>query len=630
MIKIKKTAYFCLFYILIFTFTLPSVYCQDVPEISIPEAIWDIGTLKLNEEATHSFKITNTGSQPLEITQLRSSCGCLQVEITSNIIQPNESAEIKAIFKEDQRLGDVIKTIYIDSNDPGTPRTTIKVKANLVKDESTPPLEAPKKPLAEVKENITKNVSVGILLFYSEDCSDCRGLKENILPRLSKKFGDTLKKKSYSIDIMDNYDLLVKFEKQFGDMGNDTPVVFIGKDVLGGKESSIRLEGLIEKYISQGGSDFPTLAITNAEKTTSISDKIIYVAYFQRSGCKVCDRVNYILRSVENSYTNLQIKKFDSEEKENTELFEALCNIYNVPEKQRLVAPAIFIGDQYLIQESITDESLRGLINKYAVEGTSCPWERAAEMRSGARNEIIRRFRSLGAFAIIMAGLIDGINPCAFATIVLFMSYLALIGRKGRELIYVGSAFTISVFLTYFLVGLGVFRFIQTLSIFSLFSKILYIFIAALAFILGSLSFYDFIKAKQGKTRDMYLQLPKFLKDRIHKTIRGRAKTKRFVIAAFVTGAIISLLELACTGQVYLPTLCFVVGVPELRNNAIFYLLLYNLMFILPLAIIFILTYFGTTFTSLAGVLQRRLALIKLLTSILFFGLCGLLISNLI
>jgi cytochrome c biogenesis protein CcdA len=122
-------------------------------------------------------------------------------------------------------------------------------------------------------------------------------------------------------------------------------------------------------------------------------------------------------------------------------------------------------------------------------------------MRSKAKESIIARFKSLGPFAVITAGFVDGINPCAFATIIFFMSYLALIGRKGRELIYVGIAFTTAVFLTYFLVGLGVFKVIQSLSVFALFSRILYMLIAALAFVLGVLSLYDFIKARRGEIK---------------------------------------------------------------------------------------------------------------------------------
>jgi hypothetical protein len=144
------------------------------------------------------------------------------------------------------------------------------------------------------------------------------------------------------------------------------------------------------------------------------------------------------------------------------------------------------------------------------------------------------------------------------------------------------------------------------------------------------LSLYDFIKARRGEIKEIVLQLPKFLKQRIHKTIREKTRTEKFALAAFVAGVVVSLLELACTGQVYLPTLCFVVGVPELRTNALFYLALYNVMFIIPLTAIFGLTYFGTTSASLANVMQKHVALIKLLTSILFFGLCVFLVSTLI
>jgi len=611
-------------------------YGQDGPRISFPETVWDVGIIKIGEEATHSFRVVNTGLQTLEIAQVRSSCSCLKAEVTSSRIQPNGYAEIKATFKEDERLGETVRTIYIDSNDPTSSRSILRVKATVAKEGAALPQEMqssqagmPVPPTVKVK--VPQDASVCITLFVSEDCDDCTFIKEELLPRLSERLADGLKVKSYSIDDVSNYDLMMALEEQFGDMGNDIPVIFIGKDVLGGREEiTENLESLVEEYLSQGGCDFPDLVETEAEKPEAVSDKVIYLAYFERSGCKECDRASYILRSLERTYPNLEIRRFDSEQKHNIELFEAMCSLYGVPEKERLIAPSIFLGDHYLLEEDITDKKLRHLIGQYEKEGTRNPWEDAEKMRSGAKENLIARFKSLGPFAVIAAGIADGVNPCAFATIILFMSYLALIGRKGKEIIYVGIAFIAAVFLTYFLVGLGVFRFIQSLSVFSVLSRVLYVLIAALAFVLGVLSLYDFIRARRGRAKEMFLQMPGFLKDRIHKTIRVKARTERFVIAAFVTGAVVSLLELACTGQVYLPTLCFVVGVAELRKNAIFYLVLYNLMFILPLAVIFVVTYFGTTFTSLAKVLQRRVALIKLLTSILFFGLCGFLVSTLI
>ena len=623
----KRILIFEFFFVLIMSMNLNA---EDTPKIHIPEPVWEIGNIKLDEEITHTFKIMNIGSSDLKISQIRSSCSCLKVSLSSNMVRPGKFVEINAIFKEDERLGEAIKTIYIDSNDPETPRTTIRVKATVLKkDTGSEQTSLSSDNLDKIQ--ISKDGSVCMVFFYSEDCNDCAYVKNELIPLLDKKYPKTLNIRSFSIDDLDGYDLLVSMEEQFGDVGNEIPVIFIGKDVLGGRSEVLNnLEKLIIKYKSQGGCDFPQIVENIPKKQEVLSDKKIYMAYFEKPGCKDCDRVSYILKNVQRSYPNLEVRKFNSEKKEDIEIFEALCDLYEVPENKRLIAPTIFLGEQYLLTDDITDKKLAELVESYKDKGTNKPWEEAEKIRFRAKQNLIDRFKSLGPFAIISAGLIDGINPCAFATIILFMSYLAIIGRKGRSLIYVGIAFTIAVFLTYFLVGLGVFQFIQSLIIFSVFSKILYILIALLAFVLGVLSLVDFVKARKGKAKDMFLQLPGFIKSRIQKTIREKVRTEKFVIAAFITGVVVSLLELACTGQVYLPTLCFVVGVPELRNNAILYLLLYNLMFVVPLIIVFVVTYFGTSSSSLANFMQRNIAPVKLLTSILFFGLCAFLLITLI
>jgi hypothetical protein len=86
-----------------------------------------------------------------------------------------------------------------------------------------------------------------------------------------------------------------------------------------------------------------------------------------------------------------------------------------------------------------------------------------------------------------------------------------------------------------------------------------------------------------------------------------------------MTGVLISTLEFLCTGQIYLPTIIVVAStVPEFQGQA---LLLYNLMFILPLVIIFTLVYFGMRSEQLQDVLDKNRALFKLLTTIVFFVL---------
>jgi hypothetical protein len=179
------------------------------------------------------------------------------------------------------------------------------------------------------------------------------------------------------------------------------------------------------------------------------------------------------------------------------------------------------------------------------------------------------------------------------------------------------------------LIGLGILSFIQHLTFLPLFSRIVYLLTILVALILGTLSLYDYLQLKRGRPSEMKLQLPDFLKKRIHQTIRKESKATRYFLAAIAAGFTISLLEFACTGQVYLPTILFVMNVPSLRGGAFLYLFLYNLMFVLPLLIIFGVTYLGVTSEQLSFFLQRRVATIKLLTALFFFLLAGILIFSL-
>ncbi|MDD5454719.1 MAG: DUF1573 domain-containing protein [Candidatus Ratteibacteria bacterium] len=349
-----------------------------------------------------------------------------------------------------------------------------------------------------------------------------------------------------------------------------------------------------------------------------LGEKIIEIGYFFERGCLDCDKAHDILQSLKAKFSTIKIKEYDIGSRENMQLNEAFCEIYDVPEDKRLIAPSIFIGNDYLIGKGITEEKVVELVKKYP-DGVTLPLAKAKAMMDAAESGIAGRFQQFGVLAIIAAGLLDGINPCAFATIIFFISYLAILKRKGREIIIVGIAFTAAIFITYFLIGIGLFEFLKHLTFIKHFTKILYALVAAFTLFLGILSFWDFIKCRKGKASESILQLPRFLKDKIHSTIKEKAHLTRYVLAAFITGFIVSVLELACTGQVYLPTIVYATGISDLRFAAYIYLLLYNIMFIAPLIVIFILAYWGTTAIGLSDALGRSMAVIKLLLSVLFF-----------
>jgi len=492
-------------------------------------------------------------------------------------------------------------------------------------------------------------------VFHAQDCDHCRVVEEDVLTPLSEEYEEQIEIRFFDIGALENYEVMVSLEREHGASGLAIPQVFIADQVLvGDQQIRDRLAGLVDECLAAGGCDFPTedLPVTAPSLPSGITidptceeqanpgeggvcevvdselSAPVSVAYFYSPGCLECDRVAYDLSYLEQKYPNLEVRRFDITTC--APLNEAICERYGVPPEQRLFTPAIFVGDACLIGHEISTERLEQLIQEYSQEPCIVPWEGLEEESSSAVNRIIQRFKSFSFVAVLGAGLLDGVNPCAFTTIIFFVSYLAVMGRKGREILFVGSAFTLAVFLTYLLVGIGVLGFVHSLGIVRTFSRLVYLATGFFCLVLAALSVYDLYRIKQGRLEDIALKLPQGLQRRVHKAIREGRNIRNYVWAAFVTGFFVSLLELACTGQVYLPTIIFVTGVPELRINAVAYLVLYNLMFVLPLVIIFLLVFYGTTSKQLTGFFQSNAALVKLLTAILFAALgAWLLISML-
>jgi cytochrome c biogenesis protein CcdA len=379
------------------------------------------------------------------------------------------------------------------------------------------------------------------------------------------------------------------------------------------------------------------LLVTSQNVTTALSTPsapAIHLAYFSKAGCSVCARVNDYLETVQGLYPQLTITEFPIEEEESKALSEWLGQRYGVPEEKRLSTPMVFVGEDYLVgRDEVTVENLRAVIDKYVSGGAEAVWAEVLAQdfdpeQSG--RTIVERFRSFGTLTVVGAGLLDGLNPCAFATIVFFISYLAFMGRKGREVLAVGGAFALGVFLTYLLVGLGMLKVLEELPFLTALGRWVYGLTALLCLILAVFTFLDYRKARQGEPQTMTLRIPLQLRKRINRAIREGAQARAFVPVAFVTGFVVSIIELACTGQVYLPTIIFVMGVPEMQAKAFFYLLLYNLAFILPLVVVFGLAYFGTTSQQLGIFINRRTAPIKLGTALLFLVLAGWLFITLL
>ena len=486
--------------------------------------------------------------------------------------------------------------------------------------------------------------------FYSPSCPHCKVVEEEVFPPLQSKYGPQLEIQAFNVRDRADYEVFLDLEARHGADIPEVPVIFMGEAVMVGEDViRDRLEGQIEACLQAGGCPPPTQASSPGMTPTPESAEsgaigeelapgvtaytgtgaeganrpVVTMAYFLDQGCQECGRAWFDLRHLLGKYANVYLRAYDIATPENKVLNEALSEHYGVPERQRLSTPALFIGDQYLLGEEITLAQIEAAYRLHSVRGSSVPWELVADRIRQAEGHILDRFRSFGLYTVVAAGLIDGLNPCAFATIVFFVSYLAISGRRGRDILIVGAAFTTGVFLAYLLVGVGLWRVLQTLGFLTSLGRWVYLITGLLCLFLACLSILDYRKARQGRLEEMTLSLPHALRMRINSIIRQTRGARAYVWVAFIAGLSVSIIELACTGQVYLPTIIFVMGVPELRVRAFLYLLLYNLMFILPLVVIFVLAYRGTTSRQLTGFLQARASAVKLAMSVLFFALAG-------
>ncbi|MFZ3383362.1 MAG: cytochrome c biogenesis protein CcdA [Candidatus Methanoperedens sp.] len=173
---------------------------------------------------------------------------------------------------------------------------------------------------------------------------------------------------------------------------------------------------------------------------------------------------------------------------------------------------------------------------------------------------------------VIMAGLIDGFNPCAFAVLLLFITFtmgmLQFQSDYRYGLMKVGSIYISGIFVTYVLIGIGF------LSAISFFSTTHAVGKAAglISIILGVIVMKDYFIPGSS-----LLAIPGSMHTSINNWIR-----RTTVPGVFGAGVLVGLCTVPCSGGIYLA----VIGLLSIQSTlaqGILYLLLYNLMLIVPL-----------------------------------------------
>jgi len=189
---------------------------------------------------------------------------------------------------------------------------------------------------------------------------------------------------------------------------------------------------------------------------------------------------------------------------------------------------------------------------------------------------------------ILTLALADAINPCALAVMTMVLVAILLENPEKRHKVLVGGlAFTLAVFVGYFFYGLII---IQLFKSFVSFTSSIYFYLtnglAILAILLGIFNIKDYINYKPG---GFATEMPLSLRPRMKLWVKRITSPK----GAFVIGIFVTLFLLPCTIGPYiiaggsLSALSFVQTIP--------WLVLYNLIFILPMLAITIIVYVGLT-----------------------------------
>lgn len=214
---------------------------------------------------------------------------------------------------------------------------------------------------------------------------------------------------------------------------------------------------------------------------------------------------------------------------------------------------------------------------------------------------------------VITSAAIDSINPCAIGVLVLMIS--VILGGKGSplRLFLLGGLYILAIFLTYLIAGLGLVYFLSSIPLYV--TEYLSIAVGSLVILAGILEIKDYFWYGKGFS----LHIPTYFAKKIE------VYSKRVTIPGVIfIGAFVAAVELPCTGAPYLA----IITMLSLNFNlsAFLMLVLYNVVFVLPLLVILLLVVSGVKLSHIKRWKQDNKHYMRLAIGVLLVALGWLLI----
>jgi cytochrome c biogenesis protein CcdA/glutaredoxin len=292
---------------------------------------------------------------------------------------------------------------------------------------------------------------------------------------------------------------------------------------------------------------------------------------FYGRGCPHCAAMQDYLGTVKDRYPQLRVRAYEVYfDGGNARLFERMADAYGV---EIAGVPTAFLGDRAFsgyAEEMQPD--IERQIRQCLAQGCVSPLDRLAGTA---------RARTLTLSAVVSGAAVDAINPCAFAVLIILLT--AVLGAGGRKrALCAGLAFSVSVFISYYLMGLGLYSAAEAAG----FTRGLYAAVAVLAILIGLFNLKDYLW--YGKW--FVMEVPLSWRPRLKRLIQQITS----IPGAFAIGFVVSLFLLPCTSGPYIVILGLLAKT-ETRTAAMLWLVLYNAVFVAPMVGITAAIYFGLT-----------------------------------
>lgn len=203
---------------------------------------------------------------------------------------------------------------------------------------------------------------------------------------------------------------------------------------------------------------------------------------------------------------------------------------------------------------------------------------------------------------IIIGAVGNSLHPCAIAVLLLLLTFLYSINKTKKSILAIGFSYVAGVFIIYFLIGIGILRAISLSTEPFFVARVA----TVILLVLGLINIKDYFFPKLP----IHLRIPDFTKGAIQ-SFMERAS----IPSAFFVGALVGMCAFPCTGGIY--TVIISTLAAAASTKFVVYLLLYNLIFILPLLVVVFLASNKILLEKTEEIEQRNSRKLHLITGML-------------